>query len=486
METSMVVPSKPEPPSDDAITPEGHAETPENPIGEESHLPHSSWHSLSDGLGVRLLSRAVVTDSGCAAVRLVCRRWSVLGAAARSHLAPRMSSCREVPERWCEAFRGLRVLDLSGAPQHLPPPSSFVHLTTLRSLRMTLMQPSSAWLEESLVRLTTLTSLDLSYSSHFRDSDLDTLRPLTGLQTLCLSDTSISGSGMEAVSALTRLTSLDLSNCRALSAEGMQPLSTLVHLKLLNLTGCDVHDSGLQCLSSLGELTSLSFNGAQRLTSAGLSALANLNNLRTLEAAGCLSLANAGVEALTSLTQLHTLNLGRWRNTSLPARASYGIDHCYRLTDSSLAAIRHLTALRSLDLEGNKNFTDNGAEHIGALKNLTSLYLSGCSLITDHGVASMLPGLTTLRTLHLSGLSALSDEGLTALLPLQELNTLVLNGCCRLSGRAVLHLLQLPKLRVLHLHGCHNISYEAVEVLRSSRSLEVLWYAHPNEWIEYQ
>ena len=50
------------------------------------------------------------------------------------------------------------------------------------------------------------------------------------------------------------------------------------------------------------------------------------------------------------------------------------------------AALRHLTNLEELDLEGNETITDVGLRH---LPNLLKLKLSHNSMITDHMIAKL-------------------------------------------------------------------------------------------------
>lgn len=446
----------------------------------------SRWDDLDKGLGILILQRAVSSDKDCAAVRMVCSRWAALGAMARRHLAP--SGLRMlIPHNWGSKFRRLRHLDLSGQPMYLPPLECLGHLSELTGLRISIVQMADTWLESALPLLaSSLTSLDMCHSSHLASINMRAVAQLTNLRTLLLSDSTVGGeSGMAELAALTRLETLDLSNCRTLTAEGMACLAPLTNLSVLNLSGCDVRDSGMQSLKGLSCLTSISLNGATKLTSAGLCVVGSCPRLRTLEAPGCPLLSDRGIMALSSLKELSTLDLGRWSVSPLSTPyVGHRSDCCHRLTDQSLAAVQHLTNLHRLDLDGIQNFSDSGILHIGNLLLLRHLYFGGCSRVTDNGLVH-LSGLVELQDLQLTGFSSITDTGLQYLLSLVKLQSLVLNLCSLLSDGIVPILAQLPVLREVHLHKCHNVSHSAVQSLQTQGKLEVLWYALPNEWVEY-
>jgi len=455
------------------------------------------WAALDDGLGPRLLARSVTSSCGCAAVRLVCKRWASFGAAARLDLAPAGLLNSSPPSAWLTHFCGLRHLDLGAFPTYRPPAAELAALRGLRSLKLRLLQPSrppgaweqeahsedsDAWLPTVLAALGgSLTSLDLSGSLDLGNNALGGLA-LPHLHTLDLSGTHLSETALSCLAGVTGLTRLDLSNCRNCRSCG--PLTSLVRLQSLSLNGCNMRDSGLQALGGLTSLRHLSLNGCRQLTSAGLTHLSALRALASLEAPGCVGLRDAGLQALSGLAELETLNLGRWSDSYFPHVNSPGVDYCCLLTDATLVALEPFSRLRSLDLDGNKSFTDRGMSALASLPELRNLRLGGCTSVTDAGLAS-LSGLTNLRELQLAHFIRVTDTGLSALQPLSCLRSLVLNDCHQLTDRALELLQEMDGLQSLYLHGCHQLSLSGVQALRAATSMYVVWYAHPNEWVEY-
>ncbi len=101
---------------------------------------------------------------------------------------------------------------------------------------------------------------------------------------------------------------------------------------------------------------------------------------------------------LKGLTQLQTLNLA----------------DCRRITDAGLAHLSGLTQLRELDLSWLDKITDAGLAHLKGLTKLRELSLSHCYNITDAGLVH-LKGLSQLRELNLSDCDNITDAGLAHL-----------------------------------------------------------------------
>lgn len=116
-------------------------------------------------------------------------------------------------------------------------------------------------------------------------------------------------------------------------------------------------------------------------------------------------LEDPALETLQSLTRISELRLNQ---TKIPS-------------DS----LRPFTHLKYLDLSYNRFFTDTGMHRVGAMKELTKLYLRATS-ITDAGLKEI-AGLTNLTELDLAGVSV-SDPGLEPLAGLKQLRRLDLQG----------------------------------------------------------
>ena len=140
--------------------------------------------------------------------------------------------------------------------------------------------------------------------------------------------------------------------------------------------------------------------------------------------------------------------------------------HQTRLPGNALAPF---TKLKYLDLSHNRFFDDRGLQHVGRMRGLTKLYLTGTS-ITDEGMKNLaglanltelaldgtgvsdaglrhLAGLTKLRSLNLLG-STVTDSGLASLEKLSSLEELTLYRT-KVSNAGLARLAHLTQLRAL-------------------------------------
>jgi hypothetical protein len=108
----------------------------------------------------------------------------------------------------------------------------------------------------------------------------------------------------------------------------------------------------------------------------------------------------------------------------LPALKTLNVDAVTSLTADGLLAVGGLTALTYLNLFL-CNVTDAVLRELRGLTELSSLYLTRCTLVTDVGVRE-LRDLTALRTLDLDYCTHVTDAGLQHLVSLTALSVLFL------------------------------------------------------------
>ncbi|MBQ9761854.1 MAG: leucine-rich repeat domain-containing protein [Oscillospiraceae bacterium] len=191
--------------------------------------------------------------------------------------------------------------------------------------------------------------------------NLSGLYGMTALQTLTVTDMSVSAEDLAVIAGLPKLTSLTLRNC---GLSGITPLSAATGLRYLDLSSNAIRD--LTALSAMPELTQVDLSH---------NALDDLEIFRTMTS---LSALNAAYNSITS---------------------------CESLSGC--------TGLTSLDLTGNKLTTVTGIERIFELKQLSVAFND----ITD---VAPLAANTTLEVLDISN-NEISD--ITALGTLNKLTT---------------------------------------------------------------
>ncbi len=164
---------------------------------------------------------------------------------------------------------------------------------------------------------------------HVIDDDLTPLQDLEGIESLTLTETRVTGPGLQSISrwqslrdlslghnpigdeglahlgALKGLVSLDLYRTR-ITDEGLRHLNGLTKLEELSLSETSISDSGLRHLSSLNRLHTLRLWDT-RVSDEGLQFLSGLKNLKQL-GLGATLVTDAGLKQLESLTSLESLS----------------------------------------------------------------------------------------------------------------------------------------------------------------------------------
>nr|XP_023412330.1 F-box/LRR-repeat protein 20 [Loxodonta africana] len=390
-----------------------------------------------------------------------------------------------------------------------------------------------------------LTNVDSSPASH---QVLQSVAYHLGphLQSLCLGGGSpTEASFMALILGCPALRTLDLSGCNSLFTSGTllaqpemaQRVREALHsLRELNLAGLrDLADLSFNRLSSCApslERLSLAYchltfelspaQGSMGPQDSCPSLLSFRNLLRFVkERAGklrALDLSGTGLlpEALQALgqvpgLQLQELSLHSCRDLSTeavaalcrqqPGLTSLDLSGCSELADGALLAVSlGLRHLRRLSLRKLQRLTDVGCKALGGLRELQSLDMAECCLVSGRGLAQALGSahraplpLTSLSLAYCSSLKPRQELELWAmgpkefspkpqgpsLLMLQTLQELDLTACSKLSDASLAKVLQFPQLRRLSLSLLPEFTDTGlVAVARGCPSLEHLVLSH--------
>jgi Leucine-rich repeat (LRR) protein len=255
----------------------------------------------------------------------------------------------------------------------------------------------------------------LKVSSLVRTADADqrVLEPIShlrGLQILCLSQTGVTGKGMEFLKELHSLRALEL-NGERIGVSGLAVLKDLPALEFLGLiTG--LTDTGLKHVGQMSNLRWLRIRTGS-IFGPGLAELANLPRLERLSIHGSSPISDRHIKYLKGLTQLKSLTL-------------WGI--AGRLTDASLSSISKLKNLEELYfIRTGSRFTSAGAAHLKELKNLKKVDFAQTWVSTEglKGGDQVIRHLATLPNLEsIKGIYHLSAEGMKTLTRFRNLKCL--------------------------------------------------------------
>jgi Leucine-rich repeat (LRR) protein len=155
------------------------------------------------------------------------------------------------------------------------------------------------------------------------------------------------------------LQELDLSKLE-FSSEQLRNIKHLTGLRKLDLGETDTDDNGLENLTSMQDLAILDLR-ATCITGKGVAVLSTLKSLNNLNLTSN-NIGDPGAAALQALKGLRGLRIAQCR-----------------ITDKGVASLALLDTLESIDLERNKNVTDNAVKSLTRLKHLWHLDLANTS-----------------------------------------------------------------------------------------------------------
>ena len=240
------------------------------------------------------------------------------------------------------------------------------------------------------------------------DSDMPRYAAMPDLRRLDLSLTRLSDRGLRALKSAPAIEDLNLYFAEQITDEGASVVRNWKHLKSLNLRGTKITDNTLELLAGVPTLESLDIGWAQ-ITDTGLEHLTALTNLRRLTFGGN-KLTDTALGFLRQMPQLEYLDLGGQQRTDSGLWS-------VTLTDAGMQLIGSVTELRELRLEG-RNVTARGVAALKPLSKLERLNLQGCKRLRDDAVP-VLSAMTKLRVLDLkdSGISEPAAAKIRAALP---------------------------------------------------------------------
>jgi len=315
----------------------------------------------------------------------------------------------------------------------------------------------------SIAQLTTLESVDLDWCEDVTDTTVPFLRRLPQLKALFLSHCEgITDAGVISLfsddegddkAAPFQLEILDLSWCKKITDIGIIALcngSTIRHsLRCLNISGVHLVTQG----AFLGSVA------------------ASLHRLETLNVAYCTCITDAAIAAFTSdadaAQHLTSLNLS----------------NCPGISDHIAESLIKFVNLQLLDLSSHEELTNAVLLHTisnGGLQQLTTLNVSGVTLLTSASIHAVLEDCPVLETLDVSWCPDVDDGAFSgaAVVPLRELNV---SWCKSLTDAALQSIASRfgATLESLELFSLVNITDDGVSAVAQTMpklaTLNVSW-----------
>jgi hypothetical protein len=284
---------------------------------------------------------------------------------------------------------------------------------------------------------------------------------------------------------------LDMMTCYHASAEAILELCSstklLARIESINMEGLpELGDAGVMALSKLKNLKELNISKCQRITTAGLRALAdgcpNLVGLNVNYNIETVPDAAPGVEwPPPKMSKLQAVNIRGCPNLT-PDLFENLLKTCTSLkvlvtpthiVDMDLNSVaKHCRKLEHLDISYAYYPTDDGVQSVTAsCKDLASLNLEGCQLMTDAAVVSISESIS-LQWLDISFCLNVTDNSIIKLAKhgSSRLKTLRMTGLWKLTDNSVLQFThRASQLKFLDITDCEKVSQEAIEAFALSR-----------------
>lgn len=221
-------------------------------------------------------------------------------------------------------------------------------------------------------------------------TDINGLEGCTGLEKLYMDG--LSQSPMTNLSALSGCSALvDLYISGATKLEDISGLAGCV--SLVDLTLREARIENVDALANCDALQSVALNRASRLKS--IAGLAGKTKLETLRLEGCTALSN--IDGLEALPMLTNLDLRTWGGRSTIGALPVPPDG-NRFTDrESVQAYQNKIALVLAIQNGNR-------EVVEQYRDITTLNLASCRMLTNPGLLQLLTNLTLLDLRYCDGL----------------------------------------------------------------------------------
>ncbi len=344
----------------------------------------------------------------------------------------------------------------------------------------------------------------------FSDTGMALLSRFTSLKRLSVEGTAVTDAGLQHLAAMTQLEELWLTDTAVTNA-GLTYVRSLGSLRLLRLDGTGVTVPGVLGVGPALSKTEISFPGGRRAPGSlvldrnagslesiplrsiqglryleldglrcgddGLKALVELVGIRVLRlrhagihGPGLLSLHNMQSLQVLDLTgnpldEVSTSTIAAWTELREVVLEQTNLTDLSPFTTSGRTALRRLRLAETL-------IDDRQLILLTALPGLELLDLSGCR-VTDMGIGTFLPRLSSLQALGLRG-TAVTSAGVQKLTSLTSLRVLWLADT-EVAADGLRALGELPELVRLDLSGCRldDTSLDAVGRLEKLSGLDL-------------
>ena len=319
--------------------------------------------------------------------------------------------------------------------------------------------------EDELVEIakqTDLESLRLLRARNMNDSMVESLKGLTQLKTLAITNSGITDAAVKTIAeSFPNLVELDLSSNAKLTDKSLTEIAKLKKLQRFSAVLCDFGEFGMLDISKIKTLTVLDIRGNVTIGNTGLDFIATLPKLRVFKHRSQ-AVDDMGLEVLLQAKNLETLEI---QDFSISDQSGESLRQFEKLTflsvfrcpgfgSEGVLALKEMKLTR-LILRGLPSFRDDGMEALKEMTSLRNLLLRELDSVTDEGMKN-LAGLTNLEVLFVSDM-AITDQTVEVIAKLPNIKDLTIQSTA-ISDAAVEMILSMPKLERLTLRNNSEVT----------------------------
>ena len=280
-------------------------------------------------------------------------------------------------------------------------------------------------------RLPAVRKLQIHNCRTLDDAAVASLTGLTHLDTLALTNSSLTDATVETIStAFPALVDLDLSSNANMTGAALKWISALPNLERLGLLQNRFNDLNTRRLAKLQALEVLDLRGNMEAGDMTLDVLGKLPKLRALKHRST-AVTDDGIERLAASGSLEALLL-----------------QDFAITDAAGAALARIGTLASLEIFRCQGFGSDGVKSLAPLKKLGRLTLRDLPEVGDAGL-TVLADLPALERLTLHELASVGDEGLRHLAAVKGLEVLDIWSLPKMTDATIDVIATLPALKEL-------------------------------------
>ena len=340
--------------------------------------------------------------------------------------------------------------------------TSLYALARIRKLTHLSIIPEDTLSFASLVECKNLKSIKLGGSSSIDDSALKSLARVASLESVDLTNTSVTDEGLAELGKLPKLQKLILKDCDSITGEAFADFQFPETLKVLNLEkATKVNDDGLAELKRFSNLEELRLFENDKIEGRGFECVGSMKKLKTLSCPKT-SISDKHLKPLDGISTLELI----W------------FPDCGGISGRGLDYLSKSKGCKRMSLNQCRKIDSPDFEVLAKFESLEALYLANTRIRNEN--IDLLCGLKKLKTLNLDGNYWLDDSAIEKLEDC-SVSKLVLLGLPRLTNAALRSASKMKNLENLYVTAHKKLDGSGFDSFAGNERLKFMTIQSPGQ-----